>query len=61
MSIKCNNIEDVVENTKKLLVNKDLQNEMIENQKKYIRHDTCDKISNIIIRELCRGENNGKI
>ena len=30
----------------------DLQNKMIENQEKYIRKDTCDKIADIVIREM---------
>lgn len=59
MSIKCDNITEVIENTKKLLENQKLQDEMIENQKKYIKHDTCEKISNIIIEELNKGENHG--
>ncbi len=55
MSIKCDNIEQVVDNTKKLLKDVDLQNEMIENQKKYISKDTCEKIAEIVIKELDRG------
>ena len=61
MAIKSTNIDEIVKNTKKLLYNIELQKEMIKNQENCIKHDTCDKISNIIIRELCRGENNGKI
>ena len=52
MAIKCNTIEEVVENTKKLLKDEILQNKMIENQEKYIRKDTCDKIADIVIREM---------
>ena len=52
MAIKCDTIEEVVENTKKLLKNETLQNQMIENQEKYIRKDTCDKIADIVIREM---------
>lgn len=52
MAIKCDTIEEVVENTKKLLKDETLQNQMIENQEKYIRKDTCDKITDIVIREI---------
>ena len=52
MAIKCDTIEEVVENTKKLLKDETLQNEMIENQEKYIRKDTCDKITDIVISEM---------
>ena len=52
MAIKCDTIEEVVENTKKLLKDEALQNEMIESQEKYIRKDTCDKITDIVIREM---------
>lgn len=50
MSIKSNTIEEVVLNTKMLYENKELQEKMIQNQMKYISKDTCDKISNIIIK-----------
>ena len=52
MAIKCDTIEEVVENTKKLLKDETLQNEMIEKQEKYIRKDTCDKITDIVISEM---------
>lgn len=52
MSLKCNNTEEIIENTKELLRNKELQEELISNQKKYIHHDTCEKITNIIIEKL---------
>ena len=52
MAIKCDTIEEVVENTKKLLTDETLQNQMIENQEKYIRKDTCDKITDIVIGEM---------
>ncbi len=55
MSIKCDNIEQVVKNTKKLIENQVLQKQMIENQKKYIAEDTCEKIVDIVIKELNRG------
>ena len=52
MSIKCDSIEEVIENTKKLLNDELLQNKMKENQEKYIKKDTCDKISDIVIKEM---------
>ena len=55
MSIKCENIEQVVNSTKELLENLKLQNKLVENQEKYIAKDTCDKITNIVIKELNRG------
>ena len=36
MSIKCNTNEAIIKNTKKLLIDKDLQNKLINKQKKYI-------------------------
>ena len=35
--------------------NKELQKKMIENQKKYIVGDACEKIAEIVIKELDRG------
>ncbi len=55
MSLKCDNINQVIENTKTLLENVELQEEIIENQKKYITKDTCEKIAEIVIKELDRG------
>ncbi len=55
MSIKCENMEQVVSNTKKLLENKGLQKKIIEEQKKYIIGDACEKIAEIVIKELDRG------
>lgn len=52
MSIKCNTIQEVVESLKDLLANKKLQEEMVENQIKYININACDEISNIIIKQL---------
>lgn len=52
MSIKCDNIEEVVANTKKLLENKELQEEMIKNQEKNIPTDTCDKITKVILDNI---------
>ena len=53
---KCNSIDEVIRNTKELLNNKDLQEEMINNQKKYVKQDTCEKISELVIDEIRAGE-----
>ncbi len=55
MSLKCDNIDEVIDNTKKLLNNPNLQNEITENQKKYISEDTCEKIAEIVLNELDKG------
>ena len=55
MSLKCDNIDEVILNTKKLIENQDLQEKIVENQKKYISKDTCEKIAEIVIKELNRG------
>ena len=55
MSIKCENIEQVISNTKKLIENQELQKEIIENQRKYIMGDACEKIADIVKKELDRG------
>ena len=55
MSVKCDNINQVISNTKKVVENKKLQEEMLENQKKYITGDACKKIADIVIKELDRG------
>ena len=52
MSLKCNSIKEVVEKTEELLNNKELQEELIKNQMKYIKQNTCDKISDIVIKEI---------
>lgn len=52
MSLKCSSISDVISNTKKLLADEKLQLQMIENQKKYIRKDTCDKIYDLILKHF---------
>lgn len=51
MAISCNTIQEIVYSTKKLLNNKELQEEMIENQRKYINKNATDEIANIIINE----------
>ena len=52
MSIKCDLIEEIVENTKKLLEDKKLQEELIKNQEKYIDKNACKKIVDKIIEEI---------
>ncbi len=44
LSIVCNTIEEIIENTKKLLEDKDLQKEIIENQRKTIHKDSAKKL-----------------
>lgn len=52
MSLKSSSISDVISNTKKLLADEKLQLQIIENQKKYIRKDTCDKIYELISKHF---------
>lgn len=52
MSLKCESEEEIVEKTKKLLEDKQLQEEIAKNQEKYISRDTCDKIVELILHEL---------
>ena len=48
MGIKCEDVNEVIENTKILLNDQKLQNELIENQKKNICTNTCDRIAQLI-------------
>ena len=52
MSIKCDSVPEVIDSVKKLLTDKKLQNEMVQNQKKFMKQNTCDKIAELIIKEL---------
>lgn len=52
MSIKCDIIEEVVENTKKLLNDEKLQKEMVENQRKYINRNASYDIADLVIKEM---------
>lgn len=52
MSIKCDSIDEVVENTYKLAKDDKLQAEIIENQKKYIDKEACKKICDFIIKQI---------
>lgn len=54
MALKCDTIEEIVQSTKKLLEDKELQKQMIENQNKYVDKNACDKISDVIITEIDR-------
>lgn len=52
MSIKCNTVDEIVDNTYKLLNDENLKREMIENQKKYIDKNACKKICDFIIEQI---------
>lgn len=52
MSIRCDEMEDIVKNIKILAEDKKLQKEMIANQEKYIDKNACNKIVDKIIEEL---------
>lgn len=51
MSIKCDTIKEIVENTSKLLADKEMQQKMVENQKRYINKNASNEIADIIIKE----------
>jgi len=48
MSIKCNTNEAIIKNTKKLLIDKDLQNKLINKQKKYINKNSAKDLIALI-------------
>lgn len=50
MSIKSNSLDDIINNTKHLLEDIELQEQMMQNQMKNISGDTCDKIAEIILK-----------
>ena len=52
MSIKCDIIEEVVRNTKKLLKDEIIQKEMVDNQRKYINRNASYDIADLVIREI---------
>lgn len=52
MSIKCDSVPEIIDSVKKLLTDKKLQNEMVQNQAKFMKQNTCDKIAELIIKEL---------
>ena len=52
MSIKCDIIEEVVTNTKKLLDDESLQKEMVKNQRKYINRNASYDIADLVIKEM---------
>ena len=51
MSIKCDNVDEIIKKTKLLYENEAMQNELIENQAKFICKNTCDKIAKLILNE----------
>ena len=52
MALKCDNIQEIINKTKQLLDNIELQNEIVENQKNNIDRNTSKKIAKLIIREI---------
>lgn len=50
MSIKCDTLEEVIQNTKTLYKDKNLQNKMIISQEENIHRDTIDKITELILK-----------
>lgn len=52
MSIKCNSLLEIVDNTYKLLENKEMQDKIIENQKKYIDKNACKNICDFIVNQV---------
>ena len=52
MSLKCDTLEETIKNTNTLYEDKKLQKEMIEEQEKNIKRDTCDKITELILLNL---------
>ena len=54
MSLKSENIKETVTSLKLLLENKEKQEMLIENQKKYIDEKASDKIADFIIKELTK-------
>lgn len=60
MSVLCNSLEEIVQKTKQLLKDTKYQAKMIENQKKNIARDSCDKITEIILNTRGAYERNSK-
>ena len=54
MSIKCTNIDEMVDATKKLLEDKELRNEMVASQAKYINKNASDDIADTVIKLIQR-------
>lgn len=52
MSLKCDTIEEIVKNIRKIINNNEVQTKMIEKQEKYINKNTCDKIAEIVLKEI---------
>lgn len=54
MSLKSENIDEVIEKTKQLISNQDLQEELKQNQEKYISKNATKEICELIIEEAKR-------
>ena len=52
MSIKCSNINEIVENTKILLHDESKKKELIKNQSKYINKNASEEIANLIKEQI---------
>ena len=52
MSLKSETLEEVVENTKKLLKNFEMQKKIIKNQKKYVNKFSATQIAEIIKKQI---------
>ena len=57
MSLKSENIDEVIEKTKQLINNQDLQEELKQNQEKYISKNATKEICELIIEEAKRWMN----
>lgn len=57
MSIKCDTIQEIIDSTKELFNNQELQEKMIKNQTKYIHKTACDEIVDVMIKNMKEGEN----
>ena len=56
MSLRANNVNEVVSETKKLLADRDLQNELIANQKKLINKYSAKSLVEYVIKYMEDGE-----
>ena len=60
LSIVCNSTDEIVENTKVLLENKDLQRELIENQKKVIHKNSAKKLVDFVKEKVINSDEEQK-
>ncbi len=59
MSLKCETENEIVAKTKELLENKELQEKIILNQKRFITNDACNNIVDFVLSEIeSKGKNN---